>query len=82
MPKRAAKDEVPTPPFGVVHDFGAAEPYPVVLKRREDAPDLSGEFRKALTRIASGRLCGCRGDHDRENYDCPKSIARSALEGA
>lgn len=34
----------------------------------------------ALQRIADGRLCGCKGDHDREQYDCPKSIARAALE--
>ena len=34
----------------------------------------------ALQRIAEGRLCGCKGDHDPEVYDCPKSIARAALE--
>jgi hypothetical protein len=70
-PPRAEPEEAETAPAAV----------PVVLKRREDAPDLSGEFRKALTRIATGRLCGCHGDHDDTVNDCPRTIARRALEG-
>ncbi len=39
-------------------------------------------LKRALERIASGRLCGCKGDHDELQYECPKSIARAVLEGA
>lgn len=68
-------EAAPTPP-----DRPRAEP--VLLRRRTDAPDLTGGFRQALERIASGRLCACRGDHDPQLYDCPRSIARTALEAA
>ncbi len=49
---------------------------PVVVVVSHDA------LHKALERIARGRLCGCKGDHDELQYECPKSIARAVLSEA
>jgi hypothetical protein len=38
-------------------------------------------IRAALERIANGRLCGCHGDPADTVNDCPRTIARRALEG-
>lgn len=82
--KPAAPAAKPTPPAPAaaepVLDEAPPATVPVALKRRDDAPDLSGSFRQALERIAKGRLCGCRGDHDDEVNDCPRTIARRTLE--
>ncbi len=43
---------------------------------------VANKLHAALERIASGRLCGCKGDHDELQYECPKSIARAVLEAA
>ena len=37
-------------------------------------------YRLALEAIVKGRLCGCSGMHESHNNDCPKTIARRALE--
>lgn len=80
MPKRAAKDDIPTPPLGV----HVAEPTLAdAIRLRDDAPDLTGAFRVALNRIAKLTRCSCSpGMHDAERYDCAVSIARAALGAA
>lgn len=40
----------------------------------------SDVLRAALERIANGRLCGCLGMHDAEQWECPKTIAREVLK--
>lgn len=70
-PVPAVIDESQFTPFAPEVTSTATEPHVFV-----DRPTL----RSALERIANGRLCGCSGDHDDQVNDCPKTIARRALE--
>ncbi len=78
--KPEAARPTPPPPAAVREFDGETglpveKPAPVVVLDRET-------LKRALERISHGRLCGCRGDHDPEQYECPRTIARRALEEA
>ncbi len=75
-PKPGAEVVVPAAPTPPERPSATVEtPHVVVLIDRDT-------LRHALERIATGRLCGCKGDHDAEQYECPKSIARTVLSEA
>lgn len=73
VPEPAPTPNLRTPEPAVVSSTAPA----VIVPTYVDSAQL---WLSALERIAHGRLCGCKGDHDSTQYDCPKSIARSALE--
>lgn len=82
MPSRTNKTAAPKPGAAV------AVPAAPVVAEASSAPEVVVEVvpasksshRDALERIVASRLCGCKGDHDPSQYECPKTIARRALE--